>query len=98
MYLPHKRLQMSPHASSSPLTPTSLPQERRLGEFLERYGELMTAAELVRIFRFPSARAFRRAVQNGIFPVPIVQVPGRRGRFAETRDVVAWLEGLKRAT
>jgi hypothetical protein len=78
-----------------PLLPSPARPESLLNEFLEKYGELMTPTELVRFFRYPSSRAFRRAILSRAFPVPVVRVPGRRGRFALTRDVVSWLQGLK---
>jgi hypothetical protein len=87
---------MTPNDRKRPSPVEAAAAVGRLGEFLARYGELMTPAELTKVFRYPSARAFRRAIQNGAFPVPVVQVPGRRGRFALTRDVVSWLEDLKR--
>jgi hypothetical protein len=80
----------SPPPDAEPTPPASL-----LDEYLVKYGELMTPQELIQIFRYPSGQAFRRAIAKGTLPIPVIAVPGRRGRFARTRAVVAWLEGLK---
>lgn len=60
-------------------------------DLLERYGELMDGAALAALFRFPSDRAFRRAVAKGVLPVAVFRMPGRPGVFARTRDVAHWL-------
>jgi hypothetical protein len=66
----------------------------RLLDLLNLHGELMTSRDLAALFRFGSDRSFRRAAQTGALPVAIVKVPGRRGWFARTREVAAWLESL----
>lgn len=63
-------------------------------ELIERYGEIMDAAALVALFRFPSDRAFRRAVTKGVLPVTVFRIPGRPGLHARTRDVAGWLEAV----
>lgn len=75
--------------SESPLIHADL-----LQTFLERYGELMDAAALAALFRFPSDRAFRRAVAKGALPIPVFRIPGRPGAHARTRDVAKWLRDL----
>lgn len=65
-----------------------------LQAFLERYGELMDATALAALFRFPSDRAFRRAVAKGALPIPVFRIPGRPGAHARTRDVAEWLRDV----
>lgn len=61
---------------------------------LRRHGELLTGKTLHRCLGFGSVRSFQRAVTEGALPVVTFTLPGRRGRFARTRDVAAWLATL----
>lgn len=65
-----------------------------LASLLEQHGELMAGPDLIALFKFRSERSFRRSAIAGRFPVPVVQILGRRGWFARTRDVAAWLDSL----
>ncbi|MFC6187688.1 hypothetical protein ACFPZE_07080 [Pseudoxanthomonas mexicana] len=58
------------------------------------HGELMDSQALVALFKFGSERSFRRSASKGALPVTVFRVPGRRGWFARTRDVAAWLAEL----
>lgn len=75
------------------ITPALKPPESEglLASLLERYGELMDAAALAALLKFPSDRAFRRAVAKGAFPVTVFRIPGRPGIHARTRDIATWL-------
>ncbi|MBB3814761.1 hypothetical protein FHY13_003132 [Xanthomonas arboricola] len=61
---------------------------------LRRHGELLTGKALRQCLGFGSVRSFQRAVTEGALPVITFTLPGRRGRFARTRDVAAWLATL----
>ena len=63
-------------------------------ELLLRHGELMSGKHLCQCLGFANVRAFRRAIAHGAVPVMTFTLPGRRGRFARTRDVAAWLVTL----
>ena len=63
-------------------------------ELLRQHGELMSGESLRRALGIKSARTFFRAVASGQLPVPVFEVPGRRGRYARTRDVARWLDEL----
>lgn len=81
-------------AEQSPLQNAGLlivHDDERLKAFLDRYGEIMKAKEVAELFRYKSDRAFVRAAERGSLPVRVFQVPGRRGRFVETRSVAAWM-------
>lgn len=58
---------------------------------LGQHGELMNAEALTRLLQIGSARTFRRAALSGRLPVSVFRIPGRRGWFARTRDIAAWL-------
>lgn len=71
---------------------TSQPLDRLLAE----HGELMSGRAIQSLLKYPSDRAFRRAVAAGIVPVPVFRLPGRMGWFARTDQIGAWLEELGR--
>ncbi len=65
---------------------------RELDESLTRsYGPLLGGAALTRALGYPSQSAFRQAVAHDRLPVPVFEIEGRRGRFALTADIAAWL-------
>lgn len=66
----------------------------RLTALLAEHGELMGGQALWRNLGFRSDRSFLRAAAAGKLPVATFHLPDRRGRFARTRDVAAWLAQL----
>lgn len=72
--------------------PTTTEAEKQLlAELLERYGPVLGGQNLRQVLGFASAAAFRKAASRGTLPVPVFNVPNRRGRFALTQEVAAWL-------
>lgn len=70
--------------------------ENKLAEEIEhdlhaRHGAVLGGAALYRSLGFPTAAAMRQAFSRGKVPVPVFEIPDRRGRFARTRDVAQWL-------
>lgn len=57
----------------------------------ERYGELMSLAEVAQELRLTSVHAARKARSQGRLPFDTVTVPHRRGWFAVTTDVARYL-------
>lgn len=53
---------------------------------------ILTAAETARLLGYPSTGALAKARQTGRLPIEMFQVPGRRGWFASTSVVRAWLQ------
>lgn len=53
---------------------------------------ILTAAETARVLGYPSTGALAKARQTGRLPIEMFQVPGRRGWFAATSVVRAWLQ------
>ncbi len=63
-----------------------------LTEQLSRaHGQLLTGQSLWLNLGFKNSAAFRRAKARGVLGVKIFTIPNRRGSFATTRDVAAWL-------
>lgn len=55
---------------------------------------LLSAAETARVLGYPSTGALAKARQSGRLPFEMFQVPGRRGWFASTAVVRAWLQAV----
>lgn len=64
-------------------------------ELLVRHGPLIGGAELAKILNFRNMAAFRQALRRGAVPVRVFELPGRRGKFALTQDLAAWLASLE---
>lgn len=60
----------------------------------DKYGPLVGGPDLVKVLGYRSNASFRRADRLGIIGVKVFQIPGRKGKYAKTQDVVAWLEKL----
>lgn len=66
-------------------------REKRL---VDKYGELLTAADLAEIFRYASAASVRKAHSAGRLPVDLHKFPHRRGLFATAESVAKALNQL----
>lgn len=64
---------------------------------LGQHGPLMHGRNLWLALGYVSAQAFRKAVRFGTVPVHTFTIETRRGRFAKTRDVAAWIATLDAA-
>lgn len=53
---------------------------------------LMSASETARVMGFSSTEALAKARLAGRLPIEMFKLPGRRGWFASTESVRAWLE------
>jgi len=53
---------------------------------------LMTSPETARAMGFKTVSALSKARLAGRLPIPMFTVPGRRGWFASTERIRAWLE------
>lgn len=60
-------------------------------ELLRAHGELLSPAVLPAVLGFSSVDAYRRALARKKLPVPVFKIEHRRGHYAFTRDVAAWL-------
>lgn len=59
---------------------------------LREYGPLLGGDALRRALGFQSPQAFARARRLGILGISVFHIEGRRGYFARTPDVAAWLD------
>lgn len=64
---------------------------------LEKHGELMDGPALRGLLHIKHERTFRRAVAAGALPVGVFRLEGRKGWYARTRDVAAWLASVGNA-
>ncbi len=58
---------------------------------LTAHGELVTGLTLATLLGYPTVSAFRQSLLRQQVPVPVFTPPGRRGKFALTSDIAAWL-------
>lgn len=65
-------------------------------ELLERYGAMVGGPELTKLLGFKTYAAFYRTWRAGDLGVQVFHIPGRRGLFALTQDVAAWMSQLAR--
>lgn len=68
-----------------------LSQEQMQKSLTALYGPMLSGVMLRKAMGFPSASALRMALKRGQLSVPIFEIPSRRGKFALTQDVAAWL-------
>ncbi len=86
----------------SPETPALEAEEataalREITLFLmEKYGPLMTKKDLVKVLGYASEEAFERSLQRQSLHLKLVRLQNRRGVFAMSRDVAAFLVGISR--
>lgn len=62
---------------------------------LKEYGPLMGGEDLRRALGYRTWSAFSRAIRTGVPAVKVFEIPGRRGKFALTAEVAAWLVELR---
>lgn len=60
-------------------------------ELTAQHGPMMTGEALRIALGYPSKEAFRQAFVRKTTPIPIFTLERRRGKFALTKDVAAWL-------
>lgn len=71
---------------------TFAPEPKPLEEqLLNRYGPTLGGKELYSALGFRSYGAFHRSKQLGELGINVFTLPGRRGWFALTTEVAAWL-------
>lgn len=58
----------------------------------------MPGVDLWHILGYSTPGAFRQAVYRGVVPIPLIDLPKRRGKFALRRDVAHWLSSLSERT
>lgn len=83
---------------NDPSNPLADDLARELNEQLVRqFGPILSSEGLVKALGYRSSAAYRQAVTRDTVPVPLFQIPNRRGRFALARDVAIWLSQQRHA-
>lgn len=59
---------------------------------LAAYGPIMDAKAMCKVLCYPSAAALLAAKARGRIAFPILELKGRRGYFAATEDIAAYLQ------
>jgi hypothetical protein len=58
----------------------------------EAYGGILDSPATAKALGFKSTSALQQARRAGRLPIPMFQIPGRRGWYAHARKVGAWLD------
>ncbi|MEZ5616439.1 MAG: hypothetical protein C3F19_11425 [Rhodocyclales bacterium] len=64
-------------------------------KMLKEFGPLMGGEDLRRALGYRTSAALARAARMGAVGVAVFDIPNRRGKFALTVDVAAWLTSLR---
>lgn len=81
-----------PAQHNEPSVPLTNEQARALTDrLLATHGELIGGNALARCLGYRTQRAFQMGIQRGQVPVETFTLAGRRGRYARTFQVAAWL-------
>jgi hypothetical protein len=68
-------------------------------DLIQLHGPMMTGESLRIALGYPSNDAFRQAISRKTIPIPVFDIEKRRGKFALTKDVAAWVAAQReRAT
>ncbi len=87
---------MTKRDSTSTVVPSSAGEMAAGFQWLtSAYGPIVGGEKLSRLLGYPSSEAFRQALSRGQLPVETFNIPHRRGKFAYTGDIAAWLGSLK---
>ncbi|MGY4516240.1 hypothetical protein [Lysobacter sp. HA18] len=60
-------------------------------QLLRLYGPMLGGRDLARALGYRSGDAMRKAHKRGRLPIRTFELEGRRGRFAATADLAAWI-------
>ena len=60
-------------------------------QLLAHWGPVVGGEALAQALGFPSTGALRQSIARGQLSISLFKIPGRRGRFALTKDVADWL-------
>lgn len=60
-------------------------------DLTQLHGPMMMGEALRLALGYPSKDAFRQAIARRTTPIPVFGIEKRRGKFALTKDVAAWI-------
>lgn len=62
-----------------------------LSDLTDRYGEMIGGSALSKVLGYQSIAAMTMALNRKTLDIPTFFIPGRRGRFALTTEIAAWM-------
>lgn len=78
---------------------TSSPLESQLlASLIADWGYVMGSAGLRKALGFATQQSLRHAIRSGHVPFTVFTIEGRKGPYARTHDVAAWLASHSPAT
>ena len=64
-------------------------------KYLRTFGAVLSAAQTAKLLGYRSTASLAKARERGYLPFQMFQLPKRRGWFADTVDVAAFVESAK---
>jgi len=69
-------------------------EDLQFQELVDRYGMVMSLRDVPKVLRYPSLQAAQKAHLRGTMPIPMGEMPPRRGWFTTARVVADFLSRL----
>lgn len=66
-------------------------EDQILRMLTDKYGQIMSTRALIKELGYPTPAAFRQAMHRRMLPITVFKIEHRRGSFALSADVAAWL-------
>ncbi|WP_256647080.1 hypothetical protein [Thermomonas paludicola] len=60
-------------------------------QYLRAFGAVLSAAQTAQVLGYRSTAALAKARSRGQLPIKMFALPHRRGLFANTVDIAAWM-------
>jgi hypothetical protein len=71
--------------------------DQLVAELTALFGPLVGGDDLIKILGYRNPAAFRQAQRQGRLGVRVFNLPARRGKFALTAEVAAWIQSASEA-
>ena len=69
----------------------STTEDEMVAHISAELGIFVRVTDAWRLLGYPSPEAARKAALRNRFPIDVIKLPERRGRFVRSKDLAAWL-------
>lgn len=63
-------------------------------DLVKNYGEMIAASDVWKILGYRSIHGYRKARARKTLSVTEYKIPGRRGKYVLTRELIQWFDSL----
>lgn len=67
------------------------PNEALETKYLRAFGAVLSASQTAQVLGYRSTAALAKARSRGQLPIQMFSLPHRRGLFADTTEIAAWI-------